>query len=193
MLSDTSTVSTTSERSFAGLALAHLAATLVVCGGLVLLVPAPALAQGARAAIAPITVLECADSGRPAGDHQLSRTAELSSPASNDDDHAPTGSDTAIAVDQCRMITRGDVMHVVQIEAEPWISHTVDGHSLRGPPADDDTSDDDFDGDDNDPTAELAVPLPPPTAGESCPVTPVQFTRLSSVRSSGSSLRAPPV
>jgi hypothetical protein len=185
------------ERSFAGLVVAHLTVTLVVCGGLVLLLPSPALSQGLPATITTIAVTDCDGAANPAGDHQLTGDdAALSSPDSDDDDDdddAPTGADAAIAVDQCRTITRGDVMDIVHIEAEPWTSCTVDGHSLRGPPSDDDTSDDDFDGDDNDPTAEIAVPLPPPTAGESCPLAPVQFVSASSFRSSDLSPRAPPL
>jgi hypothetical protein len=86
------------------------------------------------------------------------------------------------------------VLHVVHTKVEPWISRTVEGHSLRGPPQDDEdtSSDDDYDGDDNDPTAEFSVPLPPPTTGESCPLAVITFVGHSSVRSSGSSLRAPP-
>jgi hypothetical protein len=197
MLSGKSAVSTTHERSFAGLVMAHLAVTLVVCGGLVLLLPTPALSQGLSATISPIAVIDCDASARSARDYQVAADAgKLSAPDSDDDDDdddAPTGPDVAIAVDQCRSISDADVLHVVHVKVDAWISRSVDGHSLRGPPADDDTSSDaDFDGDDNDPTAEFSVPLPPPTDGESCPFTLATFVGPSSVRSTGSSLRAPP-
>jgi hypothetical protein len=185
------------ERSFAGLVMAHLAAPVVVCGGLVLLLPTPSWSQGQPATISAIPITDCDAPANPAGDHQLAGDAgELTARDSDDDDNhdAPTGSYAAIAVEQCRSIIRGDVVDVVHIELNSWIPRTVDGHSLRGPPADDDASSDaDFDGDDNDPTAEFSDPLPPPTAGESCPLAPVEFIGPSSVRSSGSSLRAPPL
>jgi hypothetical protein len=192
-----SAVTTTHERSFAGIVVAHLAVTLVVCGGLVLMLPAPVAANGAPAIASVIPVFDCVASADPAQEQQFSNNASLDAPDSSDDDDdddAPTGSDAAITVDECRAPTRGDVLHVVHTKVEPWISRAVEGHSLRGPPPDDDdtSSDDDYDGDDNDPTAEISVPLPPPTAGESCPLTIITVVGHSSVRSSGSSLRAPP-
>jgi hypothetical protein len=164
-----SAVTTTHERSFAGIVVAHLAVTLVVCGGLVLMLPAPVAANGAPAIASVIPVFDCVASADPAQEQQFSNNASLDAPDSSDDD-------------------------VVHTKVEPWISRAVEGHSLRGPPPDDDdtSSDDDYDGDDNDPTAEISVPLPPPTAGESCPLTIITVVGHSSVRSSGSSLRAPP-
>jgi hypothetical protein len=198
MVFDKDTVTTIQGRSFAGLVVAHLALTVVVCGGLVLLLPTPALSQGLPATISPIAVTDCDASANSAGDHQVTADdGELSAPDSDDDDDeddAPTGSDAAIAVDQCRTITRGDMIEVVHIEVEPWISRTVDGHSLRGPPAGDQTSSDtdDVDGDDDDPCAECPDLLPPATGCETCFFTPAEFLSVSSTRSSDLSLRAPP-
>lgn len=194
-----SPVSTTHERSFAGLVVAHLTVTLVVCGGLVLMLPTPVAANDAPTITSVVAVLDCIASADPAREQQLSNNdSSLSAPDSSDDDDdddAPTGPDAAVTIDQCRTPARGDVLHVVHTKVDGWIPRTVEGHSLRGPPQDDEdtSSDDDFDGDDNDPTAEFSVPLPPPTAGESCPLTVITVVGHSSVRSSGSSLRAPPL
>jgi hypothetical protein len=192
-------VTTIQERSFADIVVAHLAVTLVVCGGLVLLLPVPAPAQGLPATISVIAVTDCDASANSAADHQLAGDdAELSAPDSDDDDDdddAPTGSDAAVAVDACRSISHGDVVHTVHVEVESWLSRTVDGHSLRGPPSDDQTSsdaDDDIDGDD-DPTAECYDLLPPANRCETCLLTPAEFVSASSTRSSGLSLRAPPL
>ncbi len=198
MIFDNNAVTTIQERSFAGLVVAHLAVTLVVCGGLVLLLPAPSSAATLPAMATVVPVLDCRSAADPAGGHQITgNDASLDSPDSSDDDDeddAPTGADAAIAVDQCRTPVRGDVLHVVYIKVPTWISRTVEGHSLRGPPADDDTSSDtDFDGDDDDPTAELSIPLPPPAGAESCLLTLVEFVGASSVRSTDLSPRAPPL
>jgi len=172
--------------------------TLVVCGGLVVLLSTPVAANGAPAITSIIPVFDCVASADPAREQQFSNNdASLDAPDSSDDDDdddAPTGSDAAIVVDHCRTPDRGDVLHVVHTKVEGWISRSVEGHSLRGPPQDDDdtSSDDDYDGDDNDPTVEFSVPLPPPATGESCLLTVITFVGHSTVRSSGSSLRAPP-
>jgi hypothetical protein len=178
---------------------AHLAVTLVVCGGLVLMLPMPVVASGAPMITSVVAVMDCVASADPAREQHVSNNdASLDAPDSSDDDDdddAPTGADAAITVDQCRTPTRGGALYLVHTKVETWISRTVDGHSLRGPPQDDEdtSSDDDYDGDDNDPTAEFSVPLPLPTTGESCPLTVVTFVGHSSVRSTGSSLRAPPL
>jgi hypothetical protein len=191
-------VTTIRERSFAGLVMAQLALTGVVCGGLVLLLPTAALSQGLPATISAISVTDCDASAAPAGDHQLTDDGcALSAPDSDDDDDdddAPTGSDAAIAVDHDRAITRSDLMEVVHIEVDPWISCTVDGHSLRGPPADDQTSSDadDSGGDDDEPSVESSGPPAAATSRETCSLTPLEFLTPSSTRSSVLSLRAPP-
>jgi hypothetical protein len=199
MVFGSNAVTTTHERSFAGLVVAHLAVTLVVCGGLVLLLPATASSSGVPS-IAVVPVFDCAASTDRAGDQQFTDDADLDAPDScdddDDDDDAPTGSDAAIAIDDTRTTAADDVMELVQIEVGPWISRTVDGHSLRGPPAGDQNSsdaDDDFDGDDDDPAAECSDLLPPATSRRTTVLTPVQFVRASSTRSSDLSLRAPPL
>ena len=191
-------MTTIQERSFAGLVVAHLALTVVVCGGLVVLLPTPAAANDVLTITSIVDVLDCVASADPVGEQQFTgNDASLDAPDStddDDDDDAPTGADAAIAVDQCRTPICGDWLHVAPINAEAWISRTVDGHSLRGPPADDDTSSDsDFDGDDDDPTAEFSVLLPRPTGGESCLLTAPEFLSASSTRSSDLSPRAPPL
>jgi hypothetical protein len=192
-------VTTTHERSFAGLVVAHFAVTLVVCGGLVLLLPTTASSNGVPT-IAVVPVFDCAASADRAGDHRFTDELGLDAPDScdddDDDDDAPTGSDAAIATDDTRTTAADDVMELVQIEVGPWISRTVDGHSLRGPPAGEQNSsdaDDDFDGDDDDPAAECSDLLPPATNRRTTVLTRVQFVSASSTRSSGLSLRAPPL
>jgi hypothetical protein len=190
-------VTTIQGRSIAGLVAAHLALTVVVCGGFVWLPPAPAPSHDFRTTLS--AVFDCSTSADSSRDHQLTgETAALNAPAcdaDDDDDGAPTGSDAAITVDHCRTITRGDLLEVVHVEADPWISRTVDGHSLRGPPADDDTSSDaDLDNDnDDDPCAEYSAPLPPVSSHELWTLAPAAFVSISSVRSSNLSLRAPPL
>jgi hypothetical protein len=193
------TVTTIHGRSFGGLLVAHLAVTLVVCGGLVLLLPTPASASSVPAITSVVSVLDCVASTDPAGTHEFTgKDASLDAPDSSDDDDdddATTGADAAITVDQCRTPTRGDVLHVVHVKVGTWISRTVEGHSLRGPPTDDQTSSDadDVDGDDDDPIAECPDLLPPATGRETCVLSPVQFVSASSTRSSDLSLRAPPL
>jgi hypothetical protein len=192
-------VTTIHGRSFAGLAVAHLAVTLFVCGGLVLLLPAPVSSTGApMAAIVP--ALDCAASADRVEDHQVTDDAGLDAPDScdddDDDDDAPSGSDAAIAIDEGRTASHDHQMEVVEIEVEPWISRDVDGHSLRGPPAGEPNSsdaDDDVDGDDDDPAAECSDLLPPATSHRTFLFTPAQFVRASSTRSSDLSPRAPPL
>jgi hypothetical protein len=192
-------VITIRERSFAGLVVAQLALTGIVCGGLVLLLPMAALSQGLPATISAISITDCDASANPAGNHALtSDDAELSAPDSdddNDDDEAPTGSDAAIAADECLTISHGDVSYDLHVEVDPWISRTVDGHSLRGPPADDQTSSDadDLDGDDDDPAADYSVLLPPATSRQVSFLTPAEFVSASTSRCSSLSLRAPPL
>jgi hypothetical protein len=188
-------------RSLAGLVAAHLAVTLGVCGGLVLLLPAPALSQGLPATISAIAVTDCDASGNPAADYSLTGDeAGLSAPDcdddGDDDDDAPTGSDAAIAVDPSRTTSDGSVIEDVHIDVEPWISRSVDGHSLRGPPAGDESSsdaDDDYDSDDDDPAAEESDLLPPATSHQTCPLAAVEFITTSALRFSDHSLRAPPL
>jgi hypothetical protein len=189
-------VTTIQERSFAGLVVAHLALTIVACGGLVLLLPIPVSSHGLATTIS--AVVDCSVDVRSSGDHQLTADdAELSAPDSDDDDDddAPSGSDVAVAVDTAQAISRDGVIHVVHVDIDPHISRTVDGHSLRGPPAEDQTSSDadDIDGDDDDPTAECSDLLPPATSCETCFLAPAEFVSASSTRSSSLSLRAPPL
>jgi hypothetical protein len=192
-------VTTTHARSFAGLAVAHFAVTLVVCGGLLVLLPAPVSSSGVSlAAIVP--ALECAASADRAGNHRLGGDAGLDAPDScdddDDDDDAPSGSDAAIVIDESRTTSHDHAMDVVHIEVEPWMSRSVDGHSLRGPPAgepDSSDADDDFDGDDDDPAAECVDLAPPATTRRTFSFTPAQFVRASSTRSTDLSPRAPPL
>jgi len=199
MVFGTNAMTTINTRSFAGLVVAHLAVTLVVCGGLVLLLPTPSSASG-MPTIAVVPAPDCAASGDRAGDQQFTvDDAGLDAPDScdddDDDDDAPSGSDAAIAVDECRTCVRGDALHVVHVKLDPWISRTVDGHSLRGPPRDDETSSDldDIDTDDDDPSAESSDLPAPATSRETRSLRPAEFLDRSSTRSTSRSLRAPPV
>jgi hypothetical protein len=193
-------VTTIPERSFAGFAAAPLAMTLVVCGGLLLLLPTTATANGAPA-FAVVSALDCAASADRAGDQQFTADAAgLDAPDScddDDDDDVPSGSDAAITVDECRTRLGDDVLRLLDIRIDAWISRTVEGHSLRGPPPDDqrssDADDEDVDGDDDDPSAECFDLLPPAPHCAACFLTPAEFLSASSTRSSVLSLRAPPL
>lgn len=192
-------VTTIPERSFAGLAVAPLAMTLVVCGGLLLLLPTVATANGAPT-IAVVPALDCAAAADRAGDQQfLADPAGLDAPDScddDDDDDAPSGADAAITVDECRTRLGDHGLLLLEVEIDGWISRTVEGHSLRGPPSDDQRSsdaDDDVDGDDDDPSAECSELLPPAPCCATCPLTFAEFVSTSSTRSSDLSPRAPPL
>jgi hypothetical protein len=127
---------TTHLRSCARLGLTHFATTLVVCGGFMLLVPAEASAADVAAArtlgfgivISPDT----------APDHQLTAGAldsdDDDSSDDDDDDVVGGGGDAVIAVGSCHAICTGEASSPVHIEVESWVSHTMEGHSLRGPP-----------------------------------------------------------
>jgi hypothetical protein len=185
-------VTTNQGRSFAGLAAAHLALTVVACGGLVLLLPAVASSQGLPSTISAICARHCDASDGPADDHQL--TADTLDFGALDPDAAPKGSDAAIAADPSRTIGRSNLMEAFHVAIAPWISRSIDVHSLRAPPGDEQTSSDaDLDDDDDDQSAEYSVLLPPATGCEKCLFTPVRFVTTSSTRSSVLSLRAPPL
>src|SRR3954451_6290545 len=97
MVFDRNAVTTIHNRSFAGLVVAHLAVTLVVCGGLVLLLPTSGSSNGLPT-MAVVPALDCAASADRAGDLQFTGDdAGLDAPDScdddDDDDDASTGSD----------------------------------------------------------------------------------------------------
>jgi hypothetical protein len=193
-------VTTIHERSFAGLVVAPFAVALVVCGGFLLPLPIAASPNGAPT-MAVVPAPDCAAPADRAGDQQFAdNAAGLDAPDSwdddDDEDDAPTGSDAAIVVDQHRPRVNGDVHLAVHVKIDPWSSRTVERRALRGPPQDGQRSsdaDDDLDGDDDDPNAECSDPLPAPTRRATCFLIHAEFVSVSSTRSSGLSLRAPPL
>jgi hypothetical protein len=190
-------VTTISERSSAGLAVGHLAMTLVVCGGLVLLLPAPAIANGAPT-IAAVIAPGCAASADGAEDQQFTADgAGLDAPDScedDDDDDAPGGSDGAIAVDEIRTRVGNNARHGVHVKMDVWLSRAVEGHSLRGPPQNDQTSPDaDIDGDDDDPSPESSTIRPATSSCDARLLRAADFLNASSFRFDNLAPRAPPL
>jgi hypothetical protein len=113
----------------------HLASTLVVCGGFLLLVPAEASAAAGSATATFAFALATAPA-TPAS-QQLTGGALDTEPADssdNDDDDDVVGGDAAIAVGSSHALSSGDPTHLIHVDVEWWLSHTMDGHSLRGPP-----------------------------------------------------------
>jgi hypothetical protein len=190
-------VTTIHDRSFPGLAVAHLAVTFGVCAGLLFVLPTGRL-PAAMPTIAVVPALDCVAAAERAADHQLTGdAAALDAPNSCDDDDeddTPIGSDAAVAVHQCSTVVGRDVLHVIDLEIDACLSRTIDSYSLRGPPAGDETSSDpEVDADDGDPVPEDSIGLPPASTGESCCFTASEFLSASSIPSSDFSLRAPPL
>jgi hypothetical protein len=127
---------TTHLRSCARLGLTHFASTLVVCGGFLLLAPAEASAADVAAARTFAFAIVTSPDTPP---HQLSAGAldsddDDSSDDDDDDDVVGGRGDAAIAVGSCHTICSGEASSPIYVDVESWVSHKIDGHSLRGPP-----------------------------------------------------------
>lgn len=145
--------------------------TLVVGGGLMLLLPPVAPATGAPL-IAVVPALGCAASADKTRDHQFTvDTAGLDAPDSCDDqdddddgdDDSSGGSGQAIAASDRTPANHNELSHLVHVDSDTHRLRPLDAHSLRGPPRDDERStdaDDDGDGDDDDPSPEHSAVLP---------------------------------
>jgi hypothetical protein len=116
------------------LASAHVAFTLVLCSGLLFIAQAPQASAGE-----PIVAGFAAGcvAVQPAGDPGTwTAGLALDSPDSSDDDSdgdAP-GGDAAIPVETQQLAVAAHCSDAVWLAIQPWLSRTVDGHSLRGPP-----------------------------------------------------------
>jgi hypothetical protein len=201
-----SPVTSIHERSFAGLAVAHLTMTLVVCGGLLLLLPASVSASGA-ATIGIVPAGACAASPDRVGDQEFTANAAgLDAPDScNDeddeddgDDDSSGGSGQAIAASHHTPANHNDVSHLVHLDSDTHRRRPLDAHSLRGPPQTDERSDErssdaDVDGDDDDPRPEHSVILPAASRSDASLRGAADFLSPSSTRFSNISLRAPPL
>jgi hypothetical protein len=198
----TNAVTTIAERSFAGLAVAHFAMMLVVCGGLLLLLPIAASTNGVPA-MAGVPALDCAAPANRAGDSQLTDDAAgLDAPDScddeDDDDHgdddSASGSGQAIAASHRIPANHHAVSQLVHVDSDAHRLRPLDAHSLRGPPQNEETSPDaDVDGDDDDPSPEHSVVRPAASSCDASLRRAADFLSASSIRFSVLSLRAPPL
>jgi hypothetical protein len=147
---------TTRLSSCARQGLARVVSTLVICGGLPLLIHAASAPAGD-----PITAsfpLTCGLAADAAGHAVWTNQAALDDPDSSDDDGDDDvpGGGAAITVDAHHQIVVRLLGEPIHVPIEVWISHPSDGHALRGPPSldDEDSSlsdnDDDDDEDDDD-------------------------------------------
>jgi hypothetical protein len=156
---DRSALTTIRPRSIAGPVLAQFALMLVVCAGLVLLLPVPVSSDHDGSNDADTSL--CAAPTDPSRGHQLTDGATVNDPDScdddddgdddGDDDDGPDGSSQALA-----SAHRGDphldaAFHIVRIEADRRPYRPLDAHSLRGPPSlNQESNDADVDDDDDD-------------------------------------------
>jgi hypothetical protein len=196
---DRSALTTIRQRSFAGPGLAQFAATLVVCAGLVFLLPAPvssdhdALTDDGSA---------CAESPDSSRDHQWTDGVGVNAPDSCDDDDedddgdddSSGGSGHAISTGERLAHNVADSLHFVHMQVDPRVSRPLDAHSLRGPPAfHQESTDADVDDDDDDDSlcAHRSVPLAAANSREPDLLPTVNAFRAASIES-GPALRAPP-
>jgi len=173
--------------------------TLVVCGGLPLLMNAVASAGETPAAAFP-SVCTLAAEGAP--QPVWSNGLLLDSPDDSDDDgddDAP-GGDAAIVVAVHHHTDGGLLEEVVDLPVHSWISHSQDRPTLRGPPSltDDDGSlsdNDDDDEDDDDSDQLKAFCAAASVSDDGCRTHALAIrtpARASSSPTRGYSLRAPP-
>jgi hypothetical protein len=194
---DRSALTTIPCRSFAGPVLGQFAYTLVVCIGLVLLLPAPVASD--RGASTGVDASFCAALPDPPGGHQLTDDLTVDAPDSCDDDDGddddgdedgPSGSGHAISASH-RLASHDDTFHVLHVDIDPRIYRPLDAHSLRGPPAFHQESTDVDDDDDDSLGAHHAVPPAAAKSREADVLSRLHFFRAASI-DSGNALRAPP-
>jgi len=120
--------------SCAGLGLAHLVSTLIVCA-LALLIPTPASSPNGvfNAAFA----FACDTSGDTSGGQEWTSGALENDPDlsdDDDDDDGPDDSDSAVSVGSCGAdLLQTDLLFHFQFSPS-FSSVARDGHSLRAPP-----------------------------------------------------------
>lgn len=196
-------MTTIRHRSFAGPGLAQFASTLIVCAGLVVLLPEPVSSDHDLLSDADTSF--CAASQDSSRDHQWTDDVRVDDPDSCDDDDdgdddgdddTPGGSGQAISAGQHGPANLADALHVVHMDADLPTSRPLDAHSLRGPPAGnqepcDVDVDDDDDDDDDSPGAYHSASIPAAQSREPHLLASVHPFRPASV-DSGHALRAPP-
>jgi hypothetical protein len=199
---DRSALKTIRPRSIAGPALAQFASMLVVCAGLVMLLPVPVSSDHDDSNDADPSI--CSASTGSTRGHQLTDGATLNDPDScdddddgdddGDDDDGPDDSGQALA-----SAHRGDphlnaAFHIIQIEADRRPFRPLDAHSLRGPPSlNQESNDADVDDDDDDGSLRAYHPVFLAAVSSREPRIPlsVDSFRTASI-GPGPALRAPP-
>jgi hypothetical protein len=197
---DRSALTTIPRRSFAGPGLGQFAYTLVVCVGLVLLLPAAVASD--REASTGADASSCAASPDHSRDQQLTDDLVVEAPDSCDDDDGddddgdedgPSGSGHAISASY-RLASFDDTSQVLHGDVDPRIFRPLDAHSLRGPPAfHQESSDADVDDDDDDDSLSTHHSAPSAAAARRAHdiLSTVHFFHPASL-DSGNALRAPP-
>ncbi len=156
---DRSALNTIRPRSIAGPVLAQFALTLVVCAGLVMLLPVPVSSDHDDSSDADASI--CTGSTGSTRGQQLTDGATINDPDScdddddgdddGDDDDGPDGSGQALASAQRGAPHLDVAFHIDQIETDRRPYRPLDAHSLRGPPSlQQDSTDADVDDDDDD-------------------------------------------
>jgi hypothetical protein len=154
---DRSALTTITRQPFSGSEIAQVASTLLVCAGLVLLLPAPVSSD--RDTLTETGTTVCAERPDAPGNHQWTNGAVVEAPDSCDDedddddgdDDSSGGPGQVIAASQRIPAHHNDASHVVQVDSDAHTFHPLDAHSLRGPPAGQkESSDADVDDDDDD-------------------------------------------
>jgi hypothetical protein len=189
-------------RSFAGPGLAPFASTLVVCAGLVFLMPAPVLSD--HEALIDAASSACAASPDPSRDHQWTDDVAVEAPDSCDDDggdddgddDAPDASGQALSAGQRGPASLEDARDIVHLSVDVQVFRPLSAHSLRGPPAlQQESSDADVDDDDDDDDESLRTPhsVSLVAADSRDPHVPVTVDAFhAACIGSGHALRAPP-
>jgi hypothetical protein len=185
-------------RSFSGPGLAQFASTLLVCAGLVLLLPEPVASDRAGSSEAGTSV--CVAPPHGAQNHQWTADVSVDAPDSCDDedddddgdDDSSGGSGQAIAASH-RTAHFEDASHVVHVDVVTHMFRPLDAHSLRGPPSDDqESSDADVDDDDDDDAQTASHAVPPAAANSRESQLPLTLAFHAASIRSGHALRAPP-
>jgi hypothetical protein len=128
-------VTTTSRRACAQRLLAHLASTLIVCGGLVVLLPATAAA--ADLGVTSVSTVPCVNSHAGDATHQFNAggvDSDDDDSSDDDGDDDVVGGDAAIETGSCELTSIAHVAHFFETDSIPPVFVTSDGHSLRAPP-----------------------------------------------------------
>jgi hypothetical protein len=194
---DRSALTTITPRSFSGSEIAQFASTLLVCAGLVLLLPEPGSSD--RNGLSETGTSVCTASHDTSQDHQWTDGVALNPPDSCDDedddddgdDDSSGGSGQAIGTSHQTPHHDG-VLHEMHADVDTHMFRPLDAHSLRGPPdGHQESSDADVDDDDDSPDAHQSALLVAAHSREPLHSAAVDDFRTAS-DNSGHALRAPP-